>query len=63
MAKNTQIELISVTVKINGKNRVFKKDQIYFQGWEYQGDCFSDSGVNMELFDKNGKRVGKTSIE
>jgi hypothetical protein len=56
MAK-AQIELISVTVKINGKKRVFKKGQVYFTGWEQEcGTCGSHSGVDMTIYDESGKK-------
>lgn len=55
-----EVELVGVVVKINGKKKTFKKSECYFQGWEYQDECHSDSGVNLELTD--GKKRYKLSL-
>lgn len=49
--KKKNIELISVTVKIDGKEETFKKENVYFYGWQQECDCCSHGGVDMELTD------------
>jgi hypothetical protein len=58
--KKNLVELVSVTVKINGVEKTFAKKDCYFYGWEFEVDCFSDSGVDLELTD--GKKKYKLSI-
>lgn len=55
------VELVSVTVKINGVEKTFAKKDCWFHGWEYEGDCFSDSGVDLELTE--GRKRYKLSVE
>lgn len=62
MARNKQIELVSVTVKINGKKKTFKKEALSFSGWGAECDmCGEHGGVNMEIFEEN-KKDGLKSI-
>jgi hypothetical protein len=55
-----KVELVGVVVKIDGKRKTIKKEDCYFQGWEYADECHSDSGVNLELTD--GKKRYKLSL-
>jgi hypothetical protein len=55
MKKNV-IELVSVTVKINGEEKTFSKENCIFEGWEWScgdecgcGAC--SSGVDLHLTD------------
>lgn len=62
MSKRDIVELVSVTVKINGKVKTFKTENIRFRGWEWSdadsGDC--DSGVDLEIHD--GKKHYKLDM-
>jgi len=60
--KNPKIELVSVTVKINGKTRLFKKEALSFHGWEAECDCCgTHGGADMTIYDK--KKVHKVELE
>lgn len=62
MAKNAKIELVSITVKIDGKIKVFKRKELAFHGWETDCDCCGGlGGVNMTIYD--GKKVHYTKVE
>lgn len=57
----SHFELINITVKINGKKRTFKKENLSFCGWETQCDsCGSHDGVILEIFDK--KKTYKANL-
>ena len=60
--KKDLIELVSVTVKINGKEKTFARKDCWFSGWEWSDDDGGgDSGVDLELTD--GKKRHKLSVE
>lgn len=60
MAKKDKIELVSITVKINGKNRSFKKEALSFHGWEAECDmCGSHSGVDLIISDGEASHIVK----
>lgn len=62
MAKKDEIELVSVTVKINGKKKTFKKENLSFHGWESECDCCgSHGGANMTIFEE--KKVHHVELE
>jgi hypothetical protein len=54
MAKKDEIELVGVVLKINGKRKVVKKENLHFHGWEQECEvCGSHSGVDMTVYDGN----------
>ena len=56
MKKDT-VEFVGMVVKINGKRKLVKKGQVYFRGWGYENDDWSDNGIDVEWM--NGKRKCK----
>jgi len=57
------VELVSVTVKINGVEKTFAKKDCWFHGWEWSNEDIMecDSGVDLELTE--GKKRYKLSVE
>jgi hypothetical protein len=60
--KKNNIEFLGVMVKINGKKKFIKKEQLYFRGWEYNDECSSDSGVDLQISDKKGTTIAKLNL-
>ena len=59
MSKKNAVELVSVTVKINGNVVVLDKKDCSFSGWEQECECCgSHSGCDMTfMYDKKSYGV------
>jgi hypothetical protein len=61
--KKKNVEFVGVVVKIDGKKKVINKNRLYFKGWEFNDLDYSDSGVDLDIYnDKGTKIIGKLNL-